>query len=51
MTKQVLFFILITLCMLTSCGDNIDIRQGDSQICHLRLSKRKRHHSHNDFCY
>jgi len=29
MTKQVLFFILITLCMLTSCGDNIDIRQGE----------------------
>lgn len=30
MTKQVLFFILITLCMLTSCGDNIDIRQGET---------------------
>lgn len=29
MTKQVLFFILITLCILTSCGDNIDIRQGE----------------------
>lgn len=29
MTKQVLFSILITLCMLTSCGDNIDIRQGE----------------------
>ena len=30
MTKQVLFFILITLCILTSCGDNIDIRQGET---------------------
>lgn len=30
MTKQVLFFILITLCILTSCGGNINIRQGET---------------------
>lgn len=30
MAKQILSFILITLCILTSCGDNIDIRQGET---------------------